>query len=587
MLFQMIFRAALPALHGIPPDLEKGAGFIDSVNEQPAWIRILKTRFDKINDFLSSHGLFEWIGFAVVLYQITVSAWVCDDAFHGLQMVRNLVEHHQFVYVLGERVSVSTCPFHTLLIAGLYAIFGNAYLCAVISGILLSAAAVFLLFFKTCKGNTRRIIIFTLCMFYSRCFISYTTSGLENSMLFLLAGLFLYIYLKTDDDFGMKKLLLMALLVGIIAGTRMDAVLIFVPACIAVYFVGCFTKEKWIKRYIAGFVGLLPFILWLIFSVIYFGVPFPNTAYIKLNTGFPVSDYLYNGLRYVGCTFLFDPIMILTIAAYLVLVFVKAQKKHFLIAAGVIIYAVYIVRVGGDFMVGRHFTLMFYISLFGISDLLGSGVRIKENKVLKVMFNRYFFTAAALIAFSLLDEYAFYTRSPNVNITGVADERDYYFPSTSLKKYLSKTGGESGLRKYAYSGYVYELRETGGLVPFCGGYHIFYWGNDKKVLDSMGIGDALLARLPYDIEATRERYPDVKPWRIGHIVRIFPDGYNDTIKTGKNLIKNESLAEYYDKLSLVISGDIFSPERMKAVYELNTGKYDYLIEEYLSSLDDG
>ena len=51
-----------------------------------------------------------------------------------------------------------------------------------------------------------------------------------------------------------------------------------------------------------------------------------------------------------------------------------------------------------------------------------------------------------------------------------------------------------------------------------------------------------------------------------------------TIKTGINAIKNENIAAYYDKLALIIKGPIFSGARFAAIWNMNMGKYDHLID---------
>jgi len=40
------------------------------------------------------------------------------------------------------------------------------------------------------------------------------------------------------------------------------------------------------------------------------------------------------------------------------------------------------------------------------------------------------------------------------------------------------------------------------------------------------------------------------------------------------------LREYYDKLSLVTKGILFGFNRLVEIWNLNTGKYDYLVEAY-------
>ena len=47
-----------------------------------------------------------------------------------------------------------------------------------------------------------------------------------------------------------------------------------------------------------------------------------------------------------------------------------------------------------------------------------------------------------------------------------------------------------------------------------------------------------------------------------------------------NVIENKHLAEYYDKLRAVISGDLNAPGRMEIIINFNLGKYDYLLKQY-------
>lgn len=67
--------------------------------------------------------------------------------------------------------------------------------------------------------------------------------------------------------------------------------------------------------------------------------------------------------------------------------------------------------------------------------------------------------------------------------------------------------------------------------------------------------------------------------------REIPAVYVDTVLIGVNVIKNPSLKEYYVKIHLIVSGDLFDFERLKTAFEINIGKYDYLIKKYRKRLD--
>jgi len=54
-------------------------------------------------------------------------------------------------------------------------------------------------------------------------------------------------------------------------------------------------------------VGFAPLLLWELFAVVYYGFPFPNTAYAKLAAGIPSSELWLQGLGYTLSQITFDP----------------------------------------------------------------------------------------------------------------------------------------------------------------------------------------------------------------------------------------------------------------------------------------
>jgi len=110
--------------------------------------------------------------------------------------------------------------------------------------------------------------------------------------------------------------------------------------------------------------------------------------------------------------------------------------------------------------------------------------------------------------------------------------------------------------------------------PVALGFNSYAAGPNVYLLNHMGLSDVLTARLPMD----KGRDPK---WRIGHIWRKIPEGYVESLIQNKNLIKDKNLSLYYDKILTIIRGDIFSVNRFNTIYEMNTGKYDYLIDKDL------
>jgi arabinofuranosyltransferase len=93
------------------------------------------------------------------------------------------------------------------------------------------------------------------------------------------------------------------------------------------------------------------------------------------------------------------------------------------------------------------------------------------------------------------------------------------------------------------------------------GLESFAAGPKVHLVDLFALTDPLLARIPFA--------PKTASWRIGHFYRALPDGYVDTVRTGKNQIKDRCLARYYDRLRRVTQGPIFSWQRFKEILWLN------------------
>jgi len=87
---------------------------------------------------------------------------------------------------------------------------------------------------------------------------------------------------------------------------RMDLILLIMP------YLGYELYKN--KRFILSAAGgLLPFLIWEIFSLFYFGYLFPNTAYAKLNTGIAGGELIIQGLYYFYHSIKLDPVTIVII----------------------------------------------------------------------------------------------------------------------------------------------------------------------------------------------------------------------------------------------------------------------------------
>ena len=533
---------------------------------------------NRIKDYFSiEENKYRFFSLIIFIVLITALAWQSDDAYHAYIMARNLVEGNGFVYNIGERATASSCPLFTLVIAAGYFVIRNMFIVSLMICIAFSAAAYSVVVKHFCKNKGQIIITFAILV-GSYSFMSYTTAGLENCMLFFLAAWFMVVYFE-NETFRAKQLLYIAILISLIAMTRMDAVLIFAPMAVYVYLAKR-ERTSFIKSVGIAIVGLLPFILWEVFATFYFGFPFPNTAYAKLGTNFPLSEYIIRGIKYFKYTFMCDPITLL-VPFFIIIAAIMIKKADYIWAmAGVLLYGVYLLYIGGDFMLGRHFTVMLFVSVIVYLVL-----RNREGNLRRpgLCFDKVF---TAVIVLSLIYSYSTQIITEQFLFGGkyssdISDERKGYFEYTSLVDNAISyfTTGEMCIRDVWKENSINEVEEgnfLGNVLDNAPGISVYYHPN-VYLVDKYALADPFLTKLP----AVKD-----ENWRIGHMYRDIPLGYSETLLYGDNHMENEDLAEYLDIIRLITRGDLFDSNRISAIIHMNLGDYDYLLDSYKAGLDE-
>src|SRR5262249_7051986 len=123
--------------------------------------------------------------------------------------------------------------------------------------------------------------------------------------------------------------------------------------------------------------------------------------------------------------------------------------------------------------------------------------------------------------------------------------------------------------KWLHMGYEHRAHGRTVVETDAAGFIGFAAGPTVHYVDRYGLGDPLLARLPSDT-----------PWRIRHFARQPPDGYLETIDSGKNVIRDPGVAAFYERLRIITEEPIWSRRRFVTIVDMNLGRYAGLLAHY-------
>ncbi|HOQ32846.1 MAG TPA: hypothetical protein PLA12_10080 [Candidatus Hydrogenedens sp.] len=497
-----------------------------------------------------------WIFFAILFLR---TAWLCDDAYISFRTVDNAVNGYGLRWNVNERVQAYTHPLWMLLHIPFYALTREMFLTAIFISFGVSMLTIILLTLGIAQ-NLSQVLIAVSILGFSRAFIDFSSSGLENPMSHLLLVIFMILFLS--QKFTLKNLFLLSLIASLATLNRQDCILLYFPPLAYAWW----QTENKKQGFILLCLGFIPLILWELFSIIYYGFPFPNTAYAKLGTGLWKIDLIKQGLWYYAFSWKRDFITLLVLFLSLFIPFYQRQKEVWACVIGIILYGFYIIWIGGDFMGGRFFS---------VPLLLATILLIRYSKLDQLK------RGIPAICIFLITSFI----QPHVPILtgssfgkdlsgfkdehGIGDERMFYFQVASLAHW--EKGKPMPCNAFANQGRQYrqankKITKSHGSV----GYRGFFAGHVAHIIDYNALSDPLLARMPAACRPS---------WRIGHFWRYIPEGYIDSAGGDENRIKDTNLAEFFNHLKIITRGPLFTIERWRDIIKMNLGMYDYLIDK--------
>jgi len=486
----------------------------------------------------------------VFLAVLLRTAWISDDGLISLRTVLNVTHGNGLTFNVGERVQTFTHPLWLALLTAGYLVTGNVYYATFALSIAVSMWVFWLAVSRA--ASSWQAWVAAAALLSSRAFTDYSTSGLENPLANLLMAAFVAVFLKERRSPG-RWLTALWGLASLLYLTRPDAVLLVVPLLlVASYRV---RRVPVVARAIA--VGVVPAAAWTAFALVYYGFPFPNTAYAKLGMGISQTQLWKQGVIYVIDSVDRDPLTLVAIGFAMVMAVATRSAAGRALAAGSALYLVYVASIGGDFMSGRFFAVPFFAAVLILTRMVTT---TRDTWIATTV------TCVVLGAVSarmpLLSDSRYDDRG--VKHGGIVDERTFYLKKQSLvfASMLSFQNPDWNVR-----------RPPGGtpVLNTCGlmGEGGLDFGPYYYLLDECALADPLLARLPAVFK---------EEWRPGHFRRFVPEGYRESVASGANGIADPQLREFYDHLSLITrSKRLWMSDRLWTIWKMNTGGYAKLV----------
>lgn len=484
------------------------------------------------------------INCSVIIIILTLyTAWFCEDSFITLRYVEQIFAGNGVVWNTNQRVQGYTHPLWLGCLCLARTFSKNHFHNIVILSCLFSVT---LYIFLTTKLNlNRQFQLILLCLLISsKAWMDYSTSGLENgfghlSIAFYIIHVSCISNRSSKSDFFIFSILLCTLLL-----IRMDYFILIIP----LFFHACRHMDN-TPKVVLFTIGMLPLIAWLIFSKFYYGFFLPNTYYAKLHAGIENKFLLSEGIQYFINSITLDPLTLIIIFLSILRSIWGAIQIR-LTAIGILLYLLYILSIGGDYMSGRFFSMPFTVAVI---ILLMS----KPNK----SFNR-----ATILG--LLCQLITVGQPSLNNITKIAhfdkrmmieDSRAHYWDTNS---YLPCFSGlfNSTCKQHKWIIVGKRLQPTAIYVLINIGMSGYNAPLTTYIIDPLGLTDAFLAH---------RRADKVLTPAIGHYYRLLPKGYFHAVKSGNYKYLDLNIQEEWKKFHLITSAPVWDMQRLKYIFALN------------------
>ena len=478
----------------------------------------------------------------IIFIELIRTAWICDDSAITIRSVLNFLHGFGPTFNIDERVQSFTHPLWFLLLAFVTGISKNIFFSIFFNSFVFSLLTAWLLIARLSISLWHAVLV-SSALIFSKAYLDFSTSGLENSLSHFLIVMCVAMSFQLSEKTSTLKHTVLITLCSLLYLNRADLILLVFP--LVIYQCYCFRSNRKALA-LSILVGLLPLVLWTFFSLFYYGFLFPNTAYAKLGSGIPRDELIHQGFRYFLNSIDQDPLTLSLILMSLILGW-KSSVESKMINLGILLYLIYIVFIGGDFMSGRFFTAPFICACCVLARLNF------PTQGLRILTSISIILGCLTLQATLLSHSSYNSRTLGMTLN-ISDERGIYYPDWGLL----------AAKPYTYQSGDWGQERTRAITILCGllGFSGLAQGPHVHFIDTCALADPLLSKL--SIEYTPQ-------WRIGHFERQLPDGYIESIKQNKNLIRDPQIKAYYDAIRLVTRGKLLDKQRLYTIIKLNLG----------------
>lgn len=543
---------------------------IEPAHERSAVDRELPSRFARLSRATFVGG----IVLAAALFALGgwQRRWIADDGLIVLRTVRNLLAGNGPVFNAGERVETNTSSAWTYIV-WFFSWVTQARLEYVVLGIALVLSMLAVMFAmlgagRLWGGTSSALLLPAGVLVYialppAR---DYATSGLENCLVICWIGLLWWLLMRWSQAARPRvpALLGLVFLAGLAPLVRPEMAVVGGLALLLIWLAPMpesRLRPAVLRLVIVAVAGFVP-LVYQVFRMGYYGLPYPNTAVAKDAGGAKWGQgftYLWD---LVGPYFLWVPLLVLLAAG---VVAARAHRPNGVAGSGdgrdrlrrvrerlrspgavvaLVLFAgvlltVYALRVGGDFMHGRMLLPQLFLLLLPVMVFPVRVPALSRGGIGKTIGAPTLALTAVVVWALLAMGTTAITTGTKISRSGIVDERVYY---------VLNTGHDHPIRAEDYLDYArirpmveaIEQHPDGGLllnspsftfwyvappplpIPEGGAGHTVYFLNlgmtsmnvplDVRVLDPMG--------LAYPLAAHTDRLTD---GRIGHDKSLYSD----------------------------------------------------------------